>query len=146
MDQRDIDIRNHTYRLFADLGRAPGEGDVASASGFATRTIEASWWRLHDAHALVLNPDGTIRMANPFSAIPTRHRVQAAGRWWYAPCAWDSFAICAALHADGTIETSCADCGDPISVNVRDERPDDTSLLFHCLVPAAQWWEDIGFA
>lgn len=85
-------------------------------------------------------------MANPFSAVPTRHRVHAAGRSWYAPCAWDAFAICAALHADGVIETSCADCGDPISINVRNRRPHDTSLLFHCLVPAANWWDDIGFA
>ena len=84
-------------------------------------------------------------MANPFSAAPTRHRVHAAGRSWYAACAWDSFGICAALHADGTIETSCADCRDAVTVNVRNQRPDDKSLLFHCLVPAAHWWNDIGF-
>jgi hypothetical protein len=28
---------------------------------------------------------------------------------------------------------------------VRDQRPDDISLLFHCLVPAARWWDDIVF-
>ena len=28
---------------------------------------------------------------------------------------------------------------------VRDRRPDDASLVFHCLVPAARWWDDIGF-
>jgi hypothetical protein len=147
MDQRDIDIRNRTYRLFIQLGRAPEPEDVASASGLTAGEIAKSWRRLHDAHALVLHPDGTeILMANPFSAVPTRHRVHAAWRWWYAPCAWDAFAICAALHTDGEIESSCADCGDAISINVRDQRPDDASLLFHCLVPAAHWWDDIGFA
>jgi len=24
-------------------------------------------------------------------------------------------------------------------------RPDDESFLFHCLVPAAHWWDDIVF-
>jgi hypothetical protein len=28
---------------------------------------------------------------------------------------------------------------------VRAERPDDESLLFHCLVPASRWWDDIVF-
>jgi hypothetical protein len=77
-------------------------------------------------------------MAIPFSGVPTPYRVQAAGRWWYANCAWDAFGICSALGVDGRIETSCPDCGDPIVVEVRGERPDDESLVFHCLVPAAR--------
>jgi hypothetical protein len=147
MDQLDVDIRNHTYRLFVKLGHPPEPAEVASGAGLTAEEVEESWRRLHEAHALVLHPDRPeIRMANPFSAVPTPHRVHAAGRWWYAPCAWDAFAICAALHTDGTIETSCPDCGDAISLAVRDERADDQSLLFHCLVPAARWWDDIGFA
>jgi hypothetical protein len=84
-------------------------------------------------------------MANPFSAVPTAYRVRAGGRWWYANCAWDAFGICAALHDDGRIETSCPDCAFPLIVEVTEQRPDDPSLLFHCLVPAAQWWDDIVF-
>ncbi len=84
-------------------------------------------------------------MANPFSAVPTPFLVEAAGRTWYANCAWDAFGICAALHADGRIETACADCGERLVIEVRDGEPDDTSLLFHCLVPAAHWWDDIVY-
>jgi len=84
-------------------------------------------------------------MANPFSGIPTRYRVRAAEREWYANCAWDAFGICAALGSDGSVHTSCPDCSDPITVHVRDRHPDDTAPLFHCLVPAERWWEDIGF-
>jgi len=36
-------------------------------------------------------------------------------------------------------------CDEPIEVRVRDGRPDDETLVFHCLVPAAQWWDDIVF-
>jgi hypothetical protein len=83
-------------------------------------------------------------MANPFSAVPTPFRVRADGRWWFANCAWDAFGVCAALRGDGHIETTCADCDEPIAVDVRD-RPDDETLVFHCLVPAARWWDDIVF-
>ncbi len=108
--------------------------------------VREGWRRLHGAHALILNLSGSeIRMANPFSAVPTAYRVRAGGRWWYANCAWDAFGICAALHVDGRIEASCPDCGFPVAVEVREQRPDDTSLLFHCLVPAAHWWDDIVF-
>ena len=104
------------------------------------------WRRLHAAHALVLDGAGReIRMANPFSAVPTAYRVHAAGRRWYANCAWDAFGICAALHVDGRIESSCPDCGEPLAVGVTAGAPDDASLLFHCLVPARLWWDDIVF-
>ena len=127
-------------RAGADGERGRGSGDLSEAD------VVSGWQRLHEQHALVLNPaTAEIRMANPFSAVPTAYRVQADGRWWYANCAWDAFGICAALHTDGRIETSCADCGETLSVEVRNERPDDDSLLFHCLVPAARWWDDIVF-
>jgi hypothetical protein len=142
----DLELRNRTYGLFVELGRAPTAEEVAVATGGTEEDVRAGWRRLHDAHALVLDAStGEIRMANPFSAVPTAYRVQAAGRWWYANCAWDAFGVCAALHVDGRIETSCADCGEPIVVEIRDRRPDDESLVFHCLVPAAQWWDDIVF-
>ena len=146
MDERDLELRNKTYALFVELGRAPAAAELARAAGLAVGEVEAAWRRLHEAHALVLNPATTeLRMANPFSAVPSAYRVRASGRWWYANCAWDALGVCAALQADGRIESSCPDCGEPIRVEVRDERPDDESLLFHCLVPAAHWWDDIVF-
>ncbi|HET9739774.1 MAG TPA: organomercurial lyase [Solirubrobacteraceae bacterium] len=146
MDERDLALRRLTYRLFVDRGRAPTAGEVAAEAGSTTADVEAGWRRLHDAHALVLNPaTAELRMANPFSAVPTAYRVQAGGRWWYANCAWDAFGVCAALRVDGRIETSCPDCGEPLAVDVRDQRPSDERLLFHCLVPAVQWWDDIVF-
>jgi len=146
VEDHDLELRNLTYGLFVELGRAPTALEVAERADVPRKEAEAAWRRLHDAHALVLNPATTeLRMANPFSAVPTAHRVESSGRWWYANCAWDAFGVCAALHADGRIETSCPDCGEPIAVDVRDERPDDESPLFHCLVPAASWWDDIVF-
>jgi Alkylmercury lyase len=84
-------------------------------------------------------------MANPFAAKPTPFMVQAAGRSWYANCAWDAFGIGAALGVDSYFDTHCPDCRAPIRINVVDGRPDDETPVFHVLVPAAQWWSDIGF-
>ena len=146
MDELDLGVRNATYRLFAEHGRAPSAVDVATDVRLDVPTVIEAWRRLHDAHALVLQPDrAELRMANPFSAVPTAFRVEAGGRWWDANCAWDAFGVCAALHTDGRIETTCADCGQPLQIEVRGEAPDRDDLLFHCLVPAAGWWDDIGF-
>lgn len=145
MDDADLRVRNSTYRLFAEFGRAPQPDEVASAEGIDRADVSASWRRLHDMHALVLDPDGEILMANPFSAAPTRHRVVAGGKDWFANCAWDAVGVCAALGTDGDIATSCPHCDEPIELSIRNQQPSDSSLLFHCLVPAASWWDNIAF-
>ena len=122
-------------------GRAPRADELGDA-----QSVTEGWRRLHEAHALVLNPaTDEIRMANPFSAVPTAYRVQADGRWWYANCAWDAFGISARLRVEGRVDSSCPDCGEPYTVHVADGHADAGGLLFHCLVPAAHWWDDIVF-
>ncbi len=141
-----IELRNRTYEQFLTLGRAPTADEVAVLTEVPVAEVLDGWRELHAQHALVLDETGTgIRMANPFSAVATPYRVRVADRWWYAPCAWDAFGICAALHGDGDIETTCPDCHAPMSIAVRNQVPDDATLLFHCLVPATQWWDDIVF-
>jgi hypothetical protein len=146
VDAQALVVRNLTYALFVELGRAPLRREVGRATGLSGDEVIAVWRELHRVHALVLNPrTSEIRMANPFSAVPTAYRVRAAGRWWYGNCAWDALGICAALHVDGRIETSCPDCGEAITLEVRTQRVDDERLLFHCLVSAGRWWDDIIF-
>jgi hypothetical protein len=148
MDDVDVMLRNRTYGLFVELGRAPSLDEAASAAGLTKDEAAAGWQRLHDAHALVLHADSmALRMANPFAAQETPFRVHAAGRSWYANCAWDAFGICAALDTDGRIQTRCPDCGDEINAEVLNRRPDiDPGVVFHCLVPASHWWDDIVFS
>ena len=146
MDERDRELRNNTYAAFVELGRSPSAAEMAERAGTTRDELVAGWRRLDARHALVLEPTtDEIRMANPFSAVPTPYRVRAGGRSWFANCAWDAFGICAALGVDGHLESTCPDCGQPIGVDVRDRQPDDTSLVFHCLVPAARWWDDIVY-
>jgi hypothetical protein len=136
MDEHDLQLRNRVYRSFVELGRAPTRAELGDDEGLR---------RLHDAHALVLDAEsGEIRMANPFSAVPTPYRVEASGRSWYANCAWDAFGIPAALQVEGHLSTECGDCGEPIEIVLRGG-PEPADHVFHVVVPAAHWWDDIVF-
>ncbi len=145
MDQRDVELRNATYRRFVELGRAPTPDEVAGAAGITIDAVRSGWRRLHDGHALVLDAGGSIAMANPFAGRPTPFRVDADERSWFANCGWDAFGIGAALGVDSVIHTACPDCAEPLTIHVRDGRPTETEAVWHVLVPAASWWDDIGF-
>jgi hypothetical protein len=135
VDERDLALRNEVYRRFAE-GRVPTRAELGDDDGLR---------RLHDAHALVLDAAGEIRMANPFSAVPTPYRVEAGDRRWYANCAWDAFGIPAALRVEGHVSSTCPDCGAALELDVGAGRPVPEELVFHVVVPAARWWDDIVF-
>ena len=141
MDDHDVELRNQTYARFVETGRAPRPEELGDSD-----QVVAGWRRLHDAHALVLDPaTDELRMLHPFSMVPTAYRVLARDSSWYANCAWDAFGVCAVFGVDGSIEFSCPDCGEPATVEVREAKPSDNSFVFHVLVPAARWWDDIVF-
>jgi hypothetical protein len=142
----DLLVRRHVYRRFVELGRAPALEEVAGELGAGQGEVERSFRRLHDAHALVLEQSSpTIRMAHPFSAVETQHRVRSAGRFWYANCAWDAFGIPAALGVDGHLSSRCACCDEPVEIDVVDRLPVRDESVVHLLVPARRWWDDIVF-
>jgi hypothetical protein len=131
----DADLRRRIFGFFADERRAPKPGEVAADA--------ADYRRLADSHALVLSADGGIRIANPFSGVATGTTAEADGRTWDANCVWDGLGILAALGADGTVHTTCADCGEAIAVEVRGGELAPTDAVAHFLVPAARWYDDL---
>jgi len=147
MDELDLRIRNEIYSSFVRSGNVPKPAETAAAVGVEESEVVTALRRLHEAHALVLQPDGSgIRMLNPFSAVETTYRVEAGGRSWFANCAWDSLGILGALHGDGRIEAACPDCGEQLELEVRDgELVRGRELLVHFVVPAHRWWDDIVF-
>jgi hypothetical protein len=147
VDEFDLRIRNEVYGSFVRTGNTSSPEETAAALGLDPDDVQDAFRRLHDAHALVLEPGTTgVRMLNPFSAVETPHRVHANGRDWYGNCAWDALGIPAALHADGVVESVCPDCGEALELEVRNgELIRGTHLLVHFVVPARHWWNDIGF-
>ena len=147
MDALDLRVRNHVYSTFVGEGRAHTTAETAAALGLADGEVADAYRRLHDAHALVLDPGTTeIRMLNPFSAVETPHRVESGGRSWFANCAWDALGIPAALHADGSVRSECPDCGESLELEVRGGvLAHGAELLVHFVVPACRWLDDIAF-
>jgi hypothetical protein len=96
------------------------------------------------AGALVLDDDGGIVIANPFSGVETDFVVESGGRSWFANCAWDGLGILAALGRDGSLRTTCVDCGDAIEVRVEGERVHGEAVA-HFLLPAGRWYDDLAY-
>jgi hypothetical protein len=134
------------YRHFAETGQRPSLQLVAESVGTDASKIREAYVRLRAHRVLVLEPDGiSIRMAPPFSGVPTQHVVFINETRYFANCAWDSFGIPAALHRAGRVQSRCEQSGEPLSLEIGLEGPPPCSWLFHCLVPAAKWWDDIVF-
>jgi hypothetical protein len=142
----DTTVKLAIYRHFASKGRAPSLQEVAAQVDSDTNTVRATYARLRTQRVLFLEPDGeSIRMAPPFSGVPTQHRVVAGGREYIANCAWDALGILAALHEPGTVVSACGQSGEPLRLQVGLDGPEPSDWIFHCLVPASRWWNDLVF-
>ncbi len=136
------ELRHRIYRHLADTGEAPARGTLDGWTGSADRTDR--WLsELHERHAIVLDETGAVRMALPFSAVPTDHRVVGGGRSWWANCAWDALAIPVVLGVDARIEAPWLDGGEPFDRAVDGGELSSTDGWVHYSVPAANWWDDI---
>ena len=146
MSKIDDEVRLALYRFWVEHGRAPIAADLSEVLGVRPVEVEQSFRRLHDGHVIVLAP-GTpyIWMANPFSAVPTPYRAELGGSTYFANCVWDAFGIVAMLGGSGLVTSHCADCGEHLPVNVFGRAIQRNDFLVHYAVPAAHWWDDIGF-
>ena len=138
----DHQFRHQIYATFAATGAAPTSAELAEWAGGAAAAASALQ-RLHDAHALVLDAAGTIRMALPFSAVATGHTVHSGDRQWWANCAWDALAIPAALELDARIVARWLDSGEPVDLAIVGSAPSSSDGFVHFAVPARHWWDDI---
>lgn len=146
MAQLDVRVKLAIYSHFAETGRRPEVTDVAREAEVEEAQAIASFQSLRAQRLLLLEPDGvTIRMAPPFSGVPTQHRVEAGGIEYFANCAWDALGIPAALHRPARVLSRCEHSHEPLDLAVGVDGPEASDWLFHCLVPAAKWWDDLVF-
>lgn len=142
----DLAVRRHILVTLAS-GGIPTRGSVTQALPLDAEQVSASYVTLAATHIIVPNRDtGEVWMAMPFSAVPTPFPVVVAGRAVWANCAWDAFGIAAALGEDIAFTTPCPASGAVIAGGVRRgvafAHP---GAIAYVGVPAAQWWDDIGF-
>jgi hypothetical protein len=119
MDEHDLALRRRLFDAFAG-------GDPLPAADYSALAAE---------HVVALDEHGAVLMAHPFANHTNGARVDADGRTWWGNCAWDAFGIVAALGLDDATITAQG-----IAL-----APDEDDAVFHVLVPAAHWWDDIGF-
>lgn len=143
LDQR---LRSLIYQTFFTTGRAPLRTELAKQLARPETEITAAFERLAEAHMLVLQPHSReILMANPFSAIPTPFRVRHGDSAWWGNCIWDALGIIAMTGGAGALETTCPDCGEPLTLHVQDGQLQPAAAIAHFAIPAAHWWDDIVY-
>ncbi len=142
----EASVKQAIYHSFVHNSRGPSVDEVAGRLEADREAVAEAYRSLASQRVLVLQEDGeSIRMALPFSGIPTQHQVEVEGRRYFANCAWDALGIPAALHKPGVVTSRCEQSHEPLRLEVSLEGPEPSPWLFHCLVPAAKWWDDVVF-
>jgi Alkylmercury lyase len=127
MSAEELALAREVHAAFAATGAPPPVAPDERLRSLAAR------------HVVVLDGDGRIVMAHPFAAHRDGTRVRSGAREWWGNCAWDAFGIVAALGLrEATVEDGA------IRLDVREGRAEGDAL-FHVLLPARAWWDDIGF-
>jgi len=142
----DTQVRHYIYAHFVKTGHAPTLAQCAHALSCPPADARAAYQRLADGRALVLQSNGEILMAEPFSAVPTAFHVQVGDHAWWGNCIWDALGIPAMLHEDARIVTACGCCNDAITVEIRNGALVDTPGIVHFAIPPKEWWNNIVFA
>lgn len=139
-------IRAFVYQHFANTTRAPSVDETARHFNISTQEAGEIYKELHNRHAFFLEPDTlNIRMANPFSAIPTDFKVHANGKTYFANCAWDMLGIPAALHCDAVIDAVFTESNESVQLEVKNDQITNHQLLVHFPLPFARWYDDLVF-
>ena len=143
----DTTVKLAIYRITAETGTVPNATQVADETATDEAGVLGAFKRLHAKRLLVPEPNDPtrIRMAPPFSGIPTDFPVEARGCRYYANCVWDAYGVAAALHSNAVIPARDGYTGESLVLEVKDGRPVLYPYVAHFAVPAAQWWKDIVF-
>jgi hypothetical protein len=155
-------VRHFIYSHLVDTTRPPSVDETARHFDISDEEAGALYKELHNRHAIFLDPGTlTVRMAWPFSGVPTDFKVHANGKTYFANCAWDMLGIPAALHADAIIEAVFTESNELVQLEVKNgqimksrseaERTNYQSpitnpqLLVHFPLPFVRWYDDLVF-
>ncbi len=145
-DSLDWTVRLFVYRYILEHERPPTVIETADMLQLDPGQVRTAYGRLHDRHALFLEPGTfTIRMAHPFSGVPTPFRVRTNGHTYWANCAWDALGIPAMLRARATVDATCSDSREAILLRVEADCVLGHGELIHFAVPFRRWYEDLVF-
>jgi hypothetical protein len=114
-------------------GEPVDSASLSAATGFTSAAVGAALVTLHSAGALYL-ADGNVVAAYPLSAVPTPHRLRIGRSVTYANCALDALAVPCMADGRVDIDSECAQCGKPITIQMIGEHvltvQPETPVLF----------------
>jgi len=140
----DTSLRLFIYRHLIAKCRAPSIAEMAKR--FKSRKqVGAALQRLCASHAFVLQENGELWRAAPFSAVPTAFPVKVGIVLIMATALGDALGIPAMLHKDAQIDASCGCCNLEMLLKVENGRLLGPEGLIHIAVPARDWYKDIVF-
>lgn len=130
-------VRARIYTLLVNGADRVDVATLAESGDWKPEDVARAVTSLADEHRIAIDGD-RVWMAHPFSGVPTDYRAVIGDRSWFANCAWDSLAILALLgdgeaHGPGALLWR---------VKAGVVTPDG---FVHLLVPARDFWDDIGF-
>lgn len=139
-------IRHFVYQHLADTTKPPSVDEATRQFNISPEEATDYYKELHNRHAFFLDLDSmTVRMANPFSGIPTDFKVHANGKTYFANCAWDMLGIPAALHTDAVIEAKFTESNDLVKLEVKNGKATNPDLLVHFPLAFSRWYDDLVF-
>ena len=140
------ELRIFAYDHLAANGFPPTLSEIGRHFGMTRPAAREELAALKIGKTILLHPEsGEIWMAGPFSWIRTDYEVVSGGRTYWANCAWDMLGIPMILNAPAQAHTKCTDCGSPMTIDCDPSHPPTDNAVVHFLVPARQWYDDIGF-
>lgn len=139
-------VRHFVYSHLVDTTLPPSVDETARHFDVSAEEAGALYKELADRHAIFLEPETlTVRMAWPFSGVPTDFKVHLDGKTYFANCAWDMLGIPAALHRDAVMEAVCTESNEKVTLEVKDGQISNYQLLVHFPLPFVRWYDDLVF-
>jgi hypothetical protein len=139
-------VRYNVLQFFARECRAPAYQEIARLIGRPPEAVRQAYRQLHDRHLLFLEENTpVIRMAHPFSSVPTDYQVRSGSKAWWANCAWDALGIPAAMGIDAEITARYAGSNETVQLLVEGGKFDGRGHVAYFAVPFRYWYADLVY-
>jgi hypothetical protein len=144
----DTELRVFIYEFIFARGRPPKASEIAERFSISEDDAKGLLRATKIGKTLLVDDAaGEIWMAGPFASQPSGHEVRGARLTWWANCAWDALAIGILAAENVTIRSSNCGTGGSRAITIVSppQSPPESDAVVHFLVPARQWYDDIGY-
>jgi hypothetical protein len=141
-----VALRQFIYEQILLEGTPPSSARIAERFGASRPDALRALADLKIGKTVLVHPKtGEIWMAGPFSSVPTPYVVERGGRQWWSNCIWDLLGAAVIVGQPVQLRASCTESGEPFVADVDPGQGMSSDWVAHFLLPAREWYTDIGF-